>query len=263
MSPSGVDSQSPPEIEIVWGIHPVLELLRTKPQQVREVVIQKGKTGPRVQEIVTLAKQHGVRFRFDPFFKVPPAHGREHHQGVLAKISPRPLLHLEELMTGLRGQTAPIRVALDGIQDPHNLGAVIRSASAAGAAGVIITKDRSAPLTGTVEKASAGALAYVPLCQVTNLATALTRLKEQGFWIYGAAGETEHSLFAADFSSGPTCLVIGSEGKGIRPLVRKQCDLMVSIPMQSPLDSLNAAAATAVILFEIVRQRQAQKVPLD
>lgn len=257
MSPAA-GPRSPSPMELAWGIHPVLELLRTRPQQVREVVIQKRKTGPRVQEIVTLAQHHGVKLRFDPFFKVPPALGREHHQGVLAKIAPRPLLQLDDLLAGLRGRIAPILVALDGIQDPHNLGAVIRSASAAGAAGLIITKDRSAPLTGTVAKAAAGALAHVPLCRVTNLATALTRLKKQGFWVYGAAGEADHSLFAADFSTGPVCLVIGSEGKGIRPLVRKQCDLLISIPMRSPLDSLNAAAAAAVILFEMVRQREAE-----
>ncbi|MDA8163615.1 MAG: 23S rRNA (guanosine(2251)-2'-O)-methyltransferase RlmB, partial [Desulfobacteraceae bacterium] len=231
---SSNDPKPPTESELAWGIHPVVELLRTNPQQVREVVIQKGKAGPKIQEIVTLARQHGIKLRFDPFFRVPPEVKNENHQGVLARLGAKPLLHLDELLAGLAGQAAPVLVVLDSIQDPHNLGAIIRSASAAGAAGVILTKDRSAPLTGTVGKAAAGALAHVPLCQVTNMATALARLKEEGFWIYGAAGEAAQSLFATDFGRGPVCLVIGSEGKGIRPLVRKQCDLLVSIPMQSP-----------------------------
>jgi 23S rRNA (guanosine2251-2'-O)-methyltransferase len=253
----GKARQPEPASELIWGIHPVVELLRTRPQQIREVIIQKGRAGSRLQELIELARTQGVKLRFDPFFKLPSATRKESHQGVLALLSSRDVMHLEELLDRIRPQAAPILLALDTIQDPHNLGAIIRSASAAGAAGVIITKDRAASLTGTVEKAAAGALAHIDLCQVTNLAVTLDSLKKEGFWIYGTAGEAERSIYQADFSSGPICLVIGSEGKGIRPLVREHCDLLLSIPMRSPLDSLNAAAAAAVILFEIVRQRQA------
>jgi 23S rRNA (guanosine2251-2'-O)-methyltransferase len=251
--------QSAPASEMIWGVHPVLELLRTRPKQIREVIIQKGRAGSRLQELIELARTQGVKLRFDPFFNLPPSIRQSTHQGVIARLSSRETLSLEELLAKLRPQAAPILVAVDTIQDPHNLGAIIRSASAAGAAGVIITKDRAAPLTGTVEKAAAGALAHTDLCQVTNLAVTLDSLKKEGFWIYGAAGEAKRSIYQADFSSGPLCLVIGSEGKGIRPLVREQCDLLVSIPMRSPLDSLNAAAAAAVVLFEIVRQRQGRE----
>jgi 23S rRNA (guanosine2251-2'-O)-methyltransferase len=242
--------------ELIWGIHPVFEFLRNKPQLIREVIVQKGRAGSRVQELIELARKQGVRLRFDPIFKLPPAVRSQSHQGVIAYLSTRAILSLEELLGKLRQRKAPILLATDTIQDPHNLGAIIRSASAAGAAGVIITRDRAAPLTGTVEKAAAGALAHMDICQVVNLAVTLEKLKEEGFWIYGAAGEAGLSIYGTDFSSGSICLVIGGEGKGIRPLVRTKCDLLLSIPMQSPLDSLNAAAAAAVILFEIVRQRQ-------
>jgi 23S rRNA (guanosine2251-2'-O)-methyltransferase len=253
-------SQLPPgaDSELIWGIHPVLELLRARPRQLREVVIQKGKAGPRVQEIIDLARAEGVKLRFEPRLRMPPGAGKESHQGVLARISARAVLPLEDFLASLRLQPDPVLLAVDTIQDPHNLGAIVRAASAAGAAGIILTRDRTAPLSGTVEKAAAGALAHMDLCQVTNLAVTLGSLKKEGFWIYGAAGEAANSIYRTDFSRGPLCLVIGSEEKGIRPLVREQCDLLVSIPMRSSLDSLNAAAAAAVILFEVVRQRQTQ-----
>jgi 23S rRNA (guanosine2251-2'-O)-methyltransferase len=254
--PVGKPRQPPVgDSELIWGIHPVLELLRARPRQLREVVIQQGKAGPRVQEIIDLARTAGVKLRFDSRLRMPPGAGKESHQGVLARISPRDVVPLEELLVRLQSQPAPVLLAVDTIQDPHNLGAIIRAASAAGAAGVIITRDRTAPLTGTVEKAAAGALAHMDLCQVTNLAVTLDTLKKAGFWVFGAAGEAAVSIYQADFSRGPVCLVIGSEAKGIRPLVREHCDLLVSIPMRSSLDSLNAAAAAAVILFEVVRQR--------
>ena len=175
----------------------------------------------------------------------------------MARQSAVPLLQLEELLDDLEATAAavaPRLLALDSIQDPRNLGSILRSALAAGFGHVILTRDRSVPVTGTVARTSAGAVAHLKLCQVVNLAETLKLLKERGFWVFGAVVEPEaDSIYQADFS-GPVCLVIGSEGKGIRPLVRRQCDHLVTIPMHAPFNSLNASAAAAVLLFEIARR---------
>lgn len=244
--------------DLIWGIHPVLELLQTKPQQVQEITIQKSKGGPKIQEIITLAKSHNRKIRFSPFLKVPGI-ADANHQGVIARIAAVLTLTLDDLLAKNKQPGAsPLFLTLDSIQDPHNLGAIIRSASAAGANGIILPKDRSAPLGGTAAKAAAGAISHMDICQVTNLVDTLKRLKEEGFWIYGTAAEAEKTIYQTEFD-GPICLVTGSEEKGLRPLVRKHCDFLVSIPMRSTLDSLNASVATAVILYEILRQRLQKK----
>ncbi len=145
-------------------------------------------------------------------------------------------------------------LALDHVQDPHNLGAIIRSASAAGVHALILPKDRSAPLSGTVAKIAAGAMEYLPICQTTNLVRTLQKLKDHSVWIYGTIKEGGTSVYQTDFA-GSVCLVIGSEQKGIRPLVQEQCDFRTTIPMQGKLESLNASVAAAVVMFEIVRQK--------
>lgn len=247
----------PNDEQLIWGIHAVLELLRGRPKQVRDITIQKGKAGPKLQEIIDLARHHQVRVRFEPRLKVPAEAGRVNHQGVMARVHPVATVALDELLAGLdSGPDAPVLLALDSIQDPHNLGAIIRSAVAAGVAGILLPKDRSAPLSGTVAKVAVGALGRVPICTVTNLVAALKDLQARGFWVFGAAGDTEETIYSADFS-GRVCLVVGGEGKGLRPLVRQQCDHLVAIPMQGRVESLNASVATAVILFEIMRQRMA------
>jgi 23S rRNA (guanosine2251-2'-O)-methyltransferase len=168
---------------------------------------------------------------------------------------------LEQCARRIAAGEAVRLVVCDSLQDPHNLGAIIRSALAAGAAGAVVTRERSAPLGGTAAKASAGAMAHLPLCQVTNLVSALKDLKKAGFWIFGAVKEDEaRSLYDTDLTV-PCCLVVGSEGKGLRPLVRRECDLLVSIPMRTSLDSLNSSVAAAVILFEALRQNLAKGSP--
>ena len=243
--------------ELLWGVHPVLEMLRDNPQGVSEITIHRSKSGPRIQEIIDLARGAQIKLRFD----TPRGKDRAGdsdgvgRQGVIARVLPFVLLSLDDLIERLRsvGGT-PLLLALDTIQDPHNLGAIIRTALAAGVHGVIITRDRSAPLTGTVAKASAGAVAHLDICRVTNLATSLKRLKKEGIWIFGTVKDGPLTIHRAEFSR-PLCLVVGGEGKGIRPLVREQCDYLVTIPMQGGLDSLNSSVAAAVALFEIVRQR--------
>ncbi len=166
-------------------------------------------------------------------------------------------MSLDALLENLAGKYASgaARVlALDSIQDPRNLGSILRSALAAGFSHVIMTRERSVPVTGTVARTSAGAVAHLQLCQVVNLVDTINVLKERGFWIYGAVAEPDAaSVYNTDFS-GAVCLVIGSEGKGIRPLVRKQCDFLVTIPMKAAFNSLNASAAAAVIMFEITHR---------
>ncbi len=242
------------ELEIIFGIHPILEVLRTRPQSIREITIQKSKaTGSKLQEIFSLAKESQCSVRFVSRL-ADPADGRAVlHQGVMALVTPIPTISLQELIKKTKNTPAPLLVALDSIQDPFNLGAIIRSACAAGALGIILPRDRSAPLSGVAIKASAGATAHMDISRVTNLSRALKQLKDAGFWIFGTAGNAKNTLFNTDLT-GPACLVIGGEGKGMRALIREQCDFLVSIPMYGKLDSLNASVAAGIVLFERVRQ---------
>jgi len=246
----------PDRIDLIWGIHPVLELLHSGPDKVIELRFLKANHA-KVRDLIELAEQEGIPYHFaeQPF---PGTPAQATLQGVQARIKPVAAIDLGALLAAPRDPARPALIlALDTIQDPHNFGAMIRSASAAGAVGLLYTKDRSAPLSGTVAKVSAGAVSYLPLCPVTNMVSALQQLKEAGYWIFGAEGQAEETIYQAKFN-GPVCLVIGGERNGIRPLVKKQCDFLVSIPMHSSLDSLNASVAAAVILFEIVRQQGAK-----
>ena len=246
---------------LLWGIHPVLEVLKSSPRQLKELFVTRQKTTPKLQEIVTIARQHRIAINSAPEAFAATLQkndaGQVVHQGVLALSEPFPLLKLDDLLAGLKSFPAaspPVFLALDSIKDPQNVGAIMRSALAAGVAGILVAKDRAAPLRGAVAKASAGAISRLRICQVTNLPNALQQLKKNGVWLFGTVKDAESTLYSADFSI-PTCLVMGSEEKGLRPLVRKQCDFLISIPMSGGLDSLNVSTAAAVVLFEIARQR--------
>lgn len=238
----------------------MLEGLQVCPRQFKEIIIHSKQPGAKLQEIVRLAEGSGVAISFAAEETV---HGRQNRhsgdfqcQGVTARIKSFAFMSLADLAKKIKGTAAPsMLLALDSIQDPQNLGAIIRSGLAAGVSGVIIPKDRSASLSGSVAKASAGAVFHVDVCRVTNLVIALQELKRYGVWIFGAEKDGGRSIYESDFSL-PACLVIGSEGRGMRPLVREQCDFLVSIPMAGGLDSLNGSVAAAVILFEAVRQRR-------
>lgn len=191
----------------------------------------------------------------DVFRKGHKTTEQESSQGVSARIV-FPFVTFDELLNSLKGTSSPpLILALDSIQDPHNLGAIIRSAVAAGANGLILPKDRSASITATVIKVSAGAVFHLPVCKVTNLVNCFSVLKEAGIWIFGATRDGATPVYDVDLTV-PACLVIGSEGKGLRPFVAENCDLHISIPMQGSLDSLNASVAAGIILFETVRQRK-------
>ncbi len=242
--------------EIIYGRHPVLAALRRPESPLEEVIAAAGVRGPWLEEVRRLARAAGVRFRVRERAALDRLCGVPHHQGILARRGAYACLSQEELLDRLRELPEPaLLAAADGITDPMNLGNLCRSALAAGAHGLIIPKDRAVGLTPAVAKAAAGALEYLPVFKVTNLADCLGRLKDAGLGIVGADAAAPQSLYQADLT-GPLILVIGGEEKGLRPRVRRQCDLILAIPQAAPeIGSLNAATAGAVALFEVRRQR--------
>ncbi len=248
--------------DLLWGIHPIFESLEKEPERITEILLQKDKRGGKIEGIIEKARLHNIKLTFTDSLRLTGEESAQvRHQGVIARISDTPLVEFAAFVEGMakkiqKGERVRLMIC-DSLQDPHNLGAIIRSALASGAAGVIVTRERSAPLGGTAAKASAGAMSHIAICQVTNLVAALKDLKKAGFWIFGAVKENDaQSLYATDLTV-PSCLVIGSEGKGIRPLVKRECDVLISIPMSGTLDSLNSSVAAAVILFESLRQQLA------
>jgi 23S rRNA (guanosine2251-2'-O)-methyltransferase len=229
----------------------VKEALRGGDLVIHEMVV--ARDDKRVRELQELAKQRRLAFRLETRDYLSNLLGHTHHQGVALRTEEYPYTDFESLLTRPMPDRDPL-VILDCVQDPQNLGALIRSACFLGGRAVIIPKDRAARVTTTVIRVSAGAVSYTPVVQVTNLARALEQLKEAGHWILGLDVEGSHSLYEADLSV-PLGLVIGNEQKGLRPLTRKLCDLLVRIPAHGPMESLNAAASGAVALAEVQRQR--------
>ncbi len=243
--------------EKVYGVHAVEALLRHHPKRVKQLWLAEGRQDPRVQALVQLAAAARVpvgqreRRELDEW-----AEGV--HQGVVAEVSPSQVWgenYLEELLT--RGEGVPLLLVLDGVTDPHNLGACLRTADAAGAQAVIVPRDKSATLNATVRKVACGAAEVIPLVAVTNLARTLEKLQQQGLWIVGTAGEATQEIFDLDLR-GPTVLVMGAEGKGMRRLTREHCDYLARLPMAGSVSSLNVSVATGVCLFEVMRQRRGQ-----
>jgi 23S rRNA (guanosine2251-2'-O)-methyltransferase len=241
---------------IIYGRHPVLAALRQEECPLEEVVIAQGARGHWLGEVRRRARAAGLRLRELERSALDRIAGTPHHQGVLARCGAFAYRSADELLDRLPTLTEPpLLVAADGLTDPMNLGNLSRSAYAAGAHGLIIPRERAAGVTPAVLKAAAGALEFLPLYRVTNLADCLQRLKDAGLTIVGADARGEQNIYDADLR-GPLTLVIGSEDQGLRPRVRQQCDLLLAIPMARPeIGSLNAAAAGAVVLFEIRRQR--------
>jgi 23S rRNA (guanosine2251-2'-O)-methyltransferase len=241
------------------GIHAVREALEAGSTFDR-ILIAKGRQDSRVEQIVQLARERGVTVRFEDRSQLDRVANTRDHQGVVAIAAARAATTLEDILERANqsmGQAGLI-VLLDGVEDPHNLGAVIRTALAAGAHGVIIPERRAAGLTDTGARASAGALAHLPVAKVTNLARSMEELKEAGYWLVGLDEAVEKSYTEVDYSS-PTGIVMGSEGKGLHELTRKRCDFVVSLPTTGPVKSLNVSVATGVVLFEAIRQRRHPK----
>ncbi len=238
--------------EILYGINPILEVLRANPSSILKIFIAQGKTEKSIHELQELAERHRVPLAFLPRGILDQRAGTTHHQGVLALASPLAESSVEHIIAHWRRSGDRLLVLIaDGIQDPQNLGALIRTACACGAHGVIMAKDRAAPLTGAVFKASAGALAYIPIARVVNIARAMEHLKKYGAWIVGADSQGTTCLYTLEGSL-DLALVIGSEGKGLRPLIKRGCDFLVHIPLRGKISSLNASAAGAIALYEII-----------
>lgn len=243
--------------DLIYGINPVREGLQGVRRRPLELFVLRERKNPRIDELISLATQSGVPVRSRERRDLDRLAGHGHHQGVLLRVEPFAFVPLEDLVSRWqRSERQAFFLLLDGVTDPHNLGALLRSADAAGCHGVILPKDRSAPISSVVDKVSAGALEYVPVCQVTNLARTIEILKGQGVWVYGLAGEGSASLYESDLK-GDIALVVGSEGEGLRPNVRRHCDGLLSLPMQGGVASLNASVAAGVALFEVLRQRLA------
>ncbi len=242
------------QLEKIYGLHAVEALLRHHPKRVKQVWLAEGRGDPRAQVLIELAAQARVsvgqceRREMDAWVEGV-------HQGVVAEVSPSQVwgeAMLDELLDRTEGP--PLLLVLDGVTDPHNLGACLRTADAAGALAVIVPKDKSATLNATVRKVACGAAEVIPLVAVTNLARTLEKLQQKGLWIVGTAGEAEQSLYEQDLT-GPIVLVMGAEGRGMRRLTREHCDYLVSLPMAGSVSSLNVSVATGVCLFEALRQR--------
>jgi 23S rRNA (guanosine2251-2'-O)-methyltransferase len=243
------------ETSIVFGLHAVRALLQQRPERAALLLLQKGRDDARATELQHLAQQAGVRMEWRDSRELDRLAGSERHQGACLQIRPMGALGegaLDELLD--RASSPPLLLVLDGVQDPHNLGACLRTADAAGASAVIVPRDRAAGLTPTVRKVASGAAETMPLIQVVNLARTLRWLKEREVWLVGADDQATQSLFATSLT-GPLALVLGAEGAGLRRLTRENCDLLVSIPMAGAVESLNVSVAAGVLLFEAARQR--------
>lgn len=242
------------EAENLEGRNAVLEALRSK-RPLNKILLARGSKPNFLREIRQLARERGIVVQEIDRKKLDQMATTANHQGIIAQAAPKPYAQIEDILALAQARSEePMLLVLDGIEDPHNLGALIRSADGAGVHGVVIPKRRAVGLTATVSRASAGAVEYIDVAQVTNLARCLDQLKDNGLWIVGADPEGEHLYTEVDLT-GPIAIVIGSEGKGIRRLVKEKCDLLVRLPLRGRISSLNASVAGSLVLYEVVRQR--------
>ena len=241
--------------DLIYGINPVREALHGGSRSPLELMVVRESRNSRLEELIALARSCTLKVTFSERRQLDQLAGHAHHQGVVLRVTAFAYRDFDELLSSWRdsGQRA-FFLLLDGITDPHNFGAILRSAEIAGCSGVVVAKDRSCPVTPVVEKTAAGALAHLPLCQVTNLARTVEELKKNAIWCYGLAGEdTAEEIYKTDLR-GHVAIVVGSEGSGLRPNIRNHCDGLLAIPMKGSLSSLNASVAAGIALFEVVRQ---------
>lgn len=241
--------------ENIYGIHAVQSFLTKTPERLIEVYVLKGREDKRLQPLLNELRQLGISIQFLNRDSLDKKANGEVHQGIIARIQPAKELNENDLDALLLHKENPLILVLDGITDPHNLGACLRTADAAGVCAVIVPKDKSAQLNATARKVACGAADVVPLIRVTNLARTLKELqKNHNIWVIGTAGEAIETLYQSKLT-GPLALVMGAEGEGMRRLTRETCDQLISIPMAGSVSSLNVSVATGVCLFEITRQR--------
>lgn len=239
----------------LFGRNPVLELLRAGSRRVEEIAIVSEGRGPALHDLLNLARRQGVKISFRTRDQLTAMAGDPHHQGVVARVAGASYSSLGDLLTVPAGRgEVPFFLALDQVQDPRNLGAVLRSAEVTGVHGVILPKHHAVGLTGAAAKSAMGAAELVAVARETNLVQALEELKKEGVWIVGAIPTGGKVPWGMDLT-GPLCLVLGGEGEGLRPLVARSCDFLTSLPMRGRLGSLNVSAAAAVLCYEVLRQR--------
>ncbi|HBO22247.1 MULTISPECIES: 23S rRNA (guanosine(2251)-2'-O)-methyltransferase RlmB [unclassified Providencia] len=243
--------------EIIYGVHAVKALLESSPQRIKEVFILKGREDRRLLSVAREVEALGIVVQVANKQWMDSQTEGGVHQGIIANVLPGKQYQEGDLPDLLEKIESPFLLILDGVTDPHNLGACLRSADAAGVHAVIVPKDKSAQLNATAKKVASGAAENVPLIRVTNLARTLRLLQEYNVWIVGTAGEADHNLYQSKLD-GPLALVMGAEGEGMRRLTREHCDELISIPMAGSVSSLNVSVATGVCLFEAVRQRLAK-----
>ena len=261
-SPQLPEITSTEESDLIYGRHPVLTALENERSINRLWITTRLRYDPRFHHLILQAKDNGAVIDEVEPMRLDQITGRANHQGIAAQIAPYAYIELEDLITKAKSVTDPVIVVADGITDPHNLGAIIRTAEAIGAHGLVIPQRRAAGITSTVVKVAAGALETFPVSRVVNLGRALEQLKEEGFWIYGTAVTGSEPLQNVKFS-GPVVLVVGGEGEGLGMLTQRSCDVLVSIPLQGKTPSLNASVATGMALYEIYRQKSQNTLYLD
>ena len=245
--------------EIVFGIHAINALIKAAPERFIEIFLLKGREDDRLMPIINLARKYGISAQMVQRKVLDEKSEGEQHQGVVARVKPGKVFNendLDDIISQAKSRNIPpFLLILDGVTDPHNLGACLRNADASGVQAIIVPKDNAARLTATVRKVAVGAAESVPLIQVTNLSRTMKQLQKLGVWIIGTAGETDTCLYDVKLS-GPMALVMGAEGKGMRRLTRENCDQLVKLPMAGSVSSLNVSVATGICLFEMVRQRR-------
>ena len=239
-------------MQTIHGFHAVREALEASPHRIRKIVLAEGKLDPRTREIATLARTHGIPLYREPRDRLGRFGGQ--HQGVVAELTGFEWRELHDLLD--EAPKPEFFLALDQIEDPRNLGAILRTADGAGVHGIVVPERRTAPPSEVAASASAGALFHAPMARVTNLSDALALLKGRGLWVVGLAPDAPKPWFSFDFKS-PVALVVGSEGRGLRPRVASQCDVLVSLPQRGKVESLNVSVAAGIVLYEVVRQRMA------
>lgn len=244
--------------DVLYGVNPLLEALRAGERIPPEIVIAEGARDERLQELIELARTKNVTIKRAPRASIDRAVGNTHHQGVMARIPAARYADTDDLLSSIASRVGaekePLVVVLDGVEDPRNLGAILRTSECAGVDGVFVPERRAAGLTDVVAKAAAGATEYVPVARATNLSRLIAQLKERNLWVVGTAADASLNYTEWDWTR-PSVVVIGGEGAGLRRLVRERCDVLVRIPVQGKIQSLNVSVAAGIVLYEALRQR--------
>lgn len=239
-------------METISRLNPIVEALRSNPKRVHKIFIQKEARNKKISQIIWLAHEHHIPFLFVPRQKLDSID--KNHQGAVAMLSPKEFSSLESI---LKVSEQPFLLLLDGVEDPQNFGAIVRNAEGGGVDGIVIPERHSVGLTSTVASVSAGALEHIKIARIKNLAQTADMLKERGIWIIGAEEGSSSYWYEFDYTQ-PVAIVLGSEGKGLRPLIKKKCDKILSLPHFGKVSSLNVASAASIFIYEVIRQRMSR-----